>query len=184
MVRDRRSTIIQSFPQSVTGIEIEDRLNLGRCFIGKIDEISPARHGHQHRCGALLNRKLDKVEWVMDCLDRPAKIQPADNREPARQRHVEKRRAERRQRRNTEIRSTLSRVKGPELHTELVFGLGGDVGRDRPQRSVPSVVHAHDEPIGRRFVIGTEPDQPAGDGAAALSDSGKALQALDKRPYR
>ena len=112
---------MQGFPQSVTRIEIEDRLNLGRRFIGEVNEGSAARYGHQHRCGALLYRKLDKVEWVMDRLDRPTKVQPADNREPTLQRPVEKRRAERRKRRNTEIRSTLSRIEGAELHSEFVF---------------------------------------------------------------
>jgi len=29
---------MQSFPQSVAGIEIEDRLNLGRRFIREVDE--------------------------------------------------------------------------------------------------------------------------------------------------
>ncbi len=74
MVRGRRSTIVKSFPQGVAWIEIEDRLNLGRRFIGKIDESAAARYGHQHRCGSLLYRKLDKVERVMNHLDRPAKV--------------------------------------------------------------------------------------------------------------
>jgi hypothetical protein len=37
---------MQGLPESVAGIEIEDRLNLGGSFVGKINEGAPARHRH------------------------------------------------------------------------------------------------------------------------------------------
>ena len=64
---------MQSFPQSVVGIEIEDRLNLGRRFIREVDESSAARYGHQLGCGALFYLELDKVERVMNGLDESAR---------------------------------------------------------------------------------------------------------------
>jgi len=65
---------VEGLPKSVAGIEIEDRLNLGGSFVGKINEGAPARHRHQHRGGPLLYCQLNKVERVADNLNRVASI--------------------------------------------------------------------------------------------------------------
>ena len=80
---------MQGLPESVAGIEIEDRLNLGSGFVGKINEGAAARHWHQHRDGSFLDCQLNKVERIVDNLNRTAEVQPADNREAPLQRPVE-----------------------------------------------------------------------------------------------
>src|SRR5580704_2091682 len=64
-----QSTLVEGLPKSVAGIEIEDRLNLGSGFVGKINEGAAARHWHQHRDGSFLDCQLNKVERIVDNLN-------------------------------------------------------------------------------------------------------------------
>ena len=115
------SAIVQSFPQRIARVQVEDRLNLGRRFVGEINQGTPTGNRHQHRGGPLLDRQFNQVERVVDRLDRAAEVQSTDNRKPPLQRPVEKCLTERRKRWNTKVGAALPGIKRSKLDSEFVL---------------------------------------------------------------